>query len=186
MRTHNVHLLPVGISVEQLEMQPRRESSGCTMLRFSRSTCRWRLSGTVTASYAPFRTCFATKKKNMHKLSHIRLLTALDIITNASHYNTQHPAYQDIIHDNTLIGDPYNCLLESITRPGTDSEIMTIYDAASAALAVVLSALAVVLSTSKHNRVYTCLARKEGLWTMDDDKQNTSGHPHVVNCVRPA
>ena len=71
--------------------------------------------------------------ENLHM--QIRLLTALEIITHSTHYDTQHPAYQDIIHDHTLIHDPYNCLLDSITRPGTYSELIILY-AASAALSI--------------------------------------------------
>ena len=71
--------------------------------------------------------------ENLHM--QIRLLIALEIITHSTHYDTQHPAYQDIIHDHTLIHDPYNCLLDSITRPGTYSELIILY-AASAALSI--------------------------------------------------
>ena len=73
------------------------------------------------------------RKEDLHL--HFRLLAALEIITHDTHYDTQHPAYQDIIRVHTLIHDPYTCQLDSITRPGIYSEFMTLF-AASAALYV--------------------------------------------------
>ena len=109
--------------------------------------------------------------ENLHM--QIRLLTALEIITHSTHYNTQHPAYQDIIHDHTIIHDPYNCLLDSITRPGTYSELIILY-AASAALSISIQSYCPPEHTIEFRTHYQGRSVAEGC------------HPHVDNEARPA
>lgn len=65
----------------------------------------------------------------------IRLLTALEIADHRDHYDTDHPHYKDLIKDNRLLHDPYQCLLQSASTLGSYSEMMVLY-AASAALSV--------------------------------------------------
>ena len=132
MRTNDVHLPPVSSSLEQ---PGKQDAAAIGILRL--------YDAALLKSYVPVAVigdgnCLFRAKdlfgiEYLHL--HIRLIIALEIITHATHYDTLHPAYQDIIHDYTLINDPYTCLLDSITRPGTYSEMMIIF-AASATLFV--------------------------------------------------
>ncbi len=85
--------------------------------------------------------------KEDHHL-HIRLLTAIEIITNSRYYDTEDASFHDLIIDTRLIHDPYTSVLKSITSPGSYAETMVIY-AASAALRVGLQAYCPPAMTNK-------------------------------------
>ena len=102
----------------------------------------------------------------------IRLLTALEIITHSTHYDTQHPAYQDIIHDHTLIHDPYNCLLDSITRPGTYSQLIILY-----AAKVLLCPLAYSHTAHQHTQSSSGLTHYQGRSVAEGCRQT----PHQLS-----
>ena len=69
--------------------------------------------------------------------SHIRLLTAMELVDNRHYYDNQHPSYNDLVCDDQLHHDPYNVLLRSVTTLGSYSEMMIVF-AASAALSVAI------------------------------------------------
>ena len=100
-----------------------------------------------------------------HQHTHIRLLTALEIIQNSTYYNTQHSQYNDIINDCRLVHDQYASLLTSVTQLGTYSEILLIY-AASAALGVALRSYCPPAATHEFTpSAYTREVRGRGVRT---------------------
>ena len=134
MRTYDVHLPPPSSSLGQ-PGKPHAAATGLLRLydaALLKSHVPLAVIGDGNCLFrALSRGLFGVE--NLHL--HIRLVTALEIITHAAHYDTQHPTYHDIISDPTLFHDPYTCQLDSITRPGTYSEFMTLY-VASAALSL--------------------------------------------------